>query len=102
MLPWPFSLPFCPCERPRFNPAFLFLVSSVAPITFQLPSTFGNLHDDHILYPIVKVLYALHTLLERIAASKTLEGREEERGRGRERETWRDMERGLENRVLVE
>ena len=64
-----------------FNPAILFLVSSAAPITFQLPSTFGNLHDDHILYPIVKVLYALHTLLERIAASKTLEGREEERGR---------------------
>lgn len=43
-------------------------------------STLGSLHDNHILYPIIKVLYALHTLLERIAASKTLES---PRGEGR-------------------
>lgn len=44
------------------------------------PAALDNLHDSHILYPIIKVLYALHTLLERIAASKTLQS---ERGEGR-------------------
>ena len=44
------------------------------------PSPLDNPHDNRILYPIIKVLYALHTLLERIAASKTLQS---ERGWGR-------------------
>lgn len=57
------------CRCPWFNP----FISSAAPITFQLPSTLDNLHDKRVLYPVIKVLYALHTLLERIAASKTLQ-----------------------------
>lgn len=36
---------------------------------------FDNLGDKRVLCPVIKVLYALHTLLERIAASKTLERR---------------------------
>lgn len=71
-------------------------------------STLGSPHDNHILYPIIKVLYALHTLLERIAASKTLES---PRGEGRvmnkegERGRWREMKSknrvGKTNKVRV-
>lgn len=67
-----------------FLPLQMSLVQPVHHICFSNhvphPSTLGNLHDNHILYPIIKVLYALHTLLERIAASKTLESERERKG----------------------
>ena len=70
-------------------------------------STLGSLHDNHILYPVIKVLYALHTLLERIAASKTLEsprgdGRVMNKAAGKDRRDMRGRNKGRKRQIKVE
>lgn len=81
---------FLPPKMSLVQPIHLICCSNHVPA----PSTLGSPHDNHILYPIIKVLYALHTLLERIAASKTLESPRGEGGvMNKEGETgrWREM-----------
>lgn len=46
-----------------------------------LPS-FDNLHDERVLRAVIKVLFALHTLLEEIAAGEALQGWGGGRGEG--------------------